>query len=152
MLPKLGRCCGPVLPHAGALSHRLEALEHGDLLRAVRTLLPLGKRRNQPDGRAARLIGDRAQRRREEQREVEEDGEREHIILLVVCVPLLCREKRATHGKATVQKGDAEVIELAPHTATHASLFFLMTSLELAVHLAPLSAARSAAAVARRAK
>ena len=63
-------------------------------------------------------------------------------------MPLLCREKRATHGKATVQKGDAEVIELAPLTQPHTRLtLFLMTSLELAVHLAPLSAARSAAAV-----
>ena len=78
---------------------------------------------------------------------MEEDGEREHIILLVVCVPLLCREKRATHGKATVRKGDAEVIELAPATRHTRRSLFLMTSLELAVHLAPLSASRSAAAV-----
>ena len=82
--------------HAGALPHRFEALEHRDLLRAVRTLLPLGKRRNQPDGRAARLIGDRAQRRREEQREVEEDGEREHFILLVVCASLVPGEEGHT--------------------------------------------------------
>ena len=32
----LGMCCGPPATCRGAL-HRLEALEHGDLLRAVRT-------------------------------------------------------------------------------------------------------------------
>ena len=81
---KIGKVlrAGAANVHAGALSHRLEALEHGDLLRAVRTLLPLGKRRNQPDGRAARLIGDRAQRRREEQREV---GRRTESVSILFC-------------------------------------------------------------------
>ena len=79
---------------------------------------------------------------------MEEDGEREHIILLVVCVPPLCREKRATHGKATVQKGDAEVIELAPHAATHASLSLLDDVFGArGAPRASLSASRSAAAV-----
>ena len=104
--------------HAGALPHRLEPLEHRDLLGAALFCLS-GKRRNQPDGRAASLlaIGRSAGGK---QREV--GGGRRAVsilFLLVVCVPLLCREKRATHGKATV-KGDAEVIELAP-LCTHAA-------------------------------
>ena len=116
----LGMCCGPVLPMYMPGRFRTGSRPSSTVIcSAPYALFCLSGSGAISWTAEQRGLLDRAQRRREEQREVEEDGEREHFILLVVCVPLLCREKRATHGKATVQKGDAEVIELAPLTQPH---------------------------------